>query len=76
MEKVLSFFSFVNKVFIYLFIYEMALFFKSFLFIYSPVHTLLGPFLPLPSPPACPPHFQAEPVLPFSPILLKRRHKQ
>jgi hypothetical protein len=25
--------------------------------------------------PPCPPHFQAEPVLPLSLILLKRRHK-
>jgi hypothetical protein len=46
------------------------------LFIYSFVHTLFEPFLPpvprpLPLPPI-PPHFQAEPVLPFSPILLKR----
>jgi hypothetical protein len=51
-----------------------------FLFIYSHVHTLFGPFLPpCPLPPLCPPtpsRFQAEPVLPFSPVLLKRRHKQ
>jgi hypothetical protein len=37
---------------------------------------LFGPSLPLPPPSALhPPRFQAEPVLPFSPILLKRRHK-
>jgi hypothetical protein len=35
------------------------------------VPTLFGSFLPLPHPS----HFQAEPVLVFSPILLKRRHK-
>jgi hypothetical protein len=45
------------------------------LFIYSYVHTLFGPFLP-PAPhpipiPSTPSHFQAEPVLPFSPMLLK-----
>jgi hypothetical protein len=33
---------------------------------------LFGPFFPLPLPPPC---FQAEPVLPFSPVPLKRRHK-
>jgi hypothetical protein len=56
-------------------------FFLSFLlFIYSYVHTLCESFLsstsaliphtlPLPS------HFQTEPVLPFSPILLKRIHE-
>jgi hypothetical protein len=55
-------------------------FFKIFLFICSHVHTLFGPFLPsaphplsLPSIPTC---FQAEPALPFSPVLLKRRNKQ
>jgi hypothetical protein len=47
---------------------------KQFLFIYSHVHTLFGPFLP-PAPyplplPFSPSHFQAEPVLPYSPILL------
>jgi hypothetical protein len=35
------------------------------------VHTLFGPFLP--HNPSNPSSFQAEPVLPFSPILLKRR---
>jgi hypothetical protein len=49
------------------------------LFIYSYVHTWFGPFLPhtpclFPLPhPSC---YQAEPVLIFSPILLKIRHKQ
>jgi hypothetical protein len=52
-----------------------------FLFIYSYVHTLFGPSLPPVPPPAYPlsphpPHFQAESILPFSPILLKRRHNQ
>jgi hypothetical protein len=52
----------------------MISFFLNFLFIYSHVHTLFGPFLTpalylLPFP-FTPPHFQAEPV-----ILLKRRHK-
>jgi hypothetical protein len=44
------------------------------LFIYSYVHTLFGSLLP---PDPLPPRsfFQAEPILPFSPILLKRRHK-
>jgi hypothetical protein len=36
-----------------------------FLFIYSHVYTLFGSFLPPPRPLAPPPHFQAEPVLPF-----------
>jgi hypothetical protein len=49
-----------------------------FLFIYSNVHTLGEPFLPstpnpLPISPT-PPHFQAEPILSLSLILLKRRH--
>jgi hypothetical protein len=39
---------------------------------YSYVHALFGSFLPHPF---LPPHFQAEPVLPFSLILLKKRHK-
>jgi hypothetical protein len=49
-----------------------------FLFIYSYVHTLFGPFLPPPLSLSSPPHprFQAEPLLSFSPILLKRRNKQ
>jgi hypothetical protein len=50
-------------------------FFKNFLFIYSHVHTLFGPFLlPAPCPlplSLTPPHFQAEPGLPLSLILLK-----
>jgi hypothetical protein len=57
-------------------------FFKLFLFIYSHVHTVLfGSFLPPdPYPPISPsllfpPPFQAEPVLPLSLILLKRKHK-
>jgi hypothetical protein len=33
----------------------------------------MSPLWPLPLSP--PPYFQAEPVLPSSPILLKRRHK-
>jgi hypothetical protein len=48
-----------------------------FFFIHSYVHTFLGSFLPpqtLPYP-STSPFFQAEPVLPFSPNLLKRRHK-
>jgi hypothetical protein len=44
------------------------------------VHMLFGPFLPLPPtiPPSLPypSRFQAEPVLPSSPVLLKSRHKQ
>jgi hypothetical protein len=58
---------------------SLFMLFPFFLFIYSYVHTLLRSFLPS-FPSTCPsPHpsrFQAEPVLPFSPILLKRRHKQ
>jgi hypothetical protein len=45
---------------------------KNLLFIYSHVHTLFGSF---PPPTALLPHFKAEPVLPLSLILLKRRHK-
>jgi hypothetical protein len=55
--------------FIYLFI----------LFIYSHVCTLFGSFYPCPLPPPSlplPPHFQGEPVLCFSPVVLKSRHKQ
>jgi hypothetical protein len=45
---------------------------KTHFFLYSFIHMCihcLGHFCPHP------PHFQAEPVLPSSPILLKRRHK-
>jgi hypothetical protein len=57
-----------------------ALIFTFFLlFIYSHVHRLFGSFLlPIPSTHLLPPKargFQAEPVLPLSLILLKRRHK-
>jgi hypothetical protein len=58
---------FLKTLFIYLFIFKFSK------FIYSHVHTLFGPFLspdPCPLPPT--PCFQAEPVLPFSPILLRR----
>jgi hypothetical protein len=53
---------------------EMGFF---FLFIHLFICTyIVGPIsFPCPPPPF-PPHFQAEPVLPFSPSLLKRRHKQ
>jgi hypothetical protein len=54
---------------------EELLFFS--LFISSYVHTLFGPFLtpaPTPSLSLHPLHFQAEPVLPFPPILLKSSH--
>jgi hypothetical protein len=57
-------------------------FFPSFFFLYSFIHMCihcLGHFSSLPSVPSLsppPPLFQAEPVLPFSPILLKSRHKQ
>jgi hypothetical protein len=54
--------------------------FIFFSFLYSYVHTLIGPFLPSAThllastlKPSC---FQAEAVLSSSPILLKRRHKQ
>jgi hypothetical protein len=52
-----------------------------FLFIYSHVHTLFESFLPpapclIPLPSNLHPHFQAEPVLPLTLILLKRKHKQ
>jgi hypothetical protein len=36
----------------------------------------ISPPCPQPSFPLQPPHFQAEPVLPLTLILLKRRHKQ
>jgi hypothetical protein len=48
------------------------------LFIYSYVHTMIGPFLPpVPAPPSSSNllRFQAQPVLPLPLILLKRRHK-
>jgi hypothetical protein len=51
---------------------------KIYSFIHMCIHCL-GHFSPLPLPPPSPPHplhFQAEPVLPSSPILLKRRHKK
>jgi hypothetical protein len=40
------------------------------------VSVISPPCPPLLSSLPYPPHFQAEPVLPFSPILLKIRHKQ
>jgi hypothetical protein len=49
-----------------------------FLFTYSHVHTLFGSFLPLSPTPTLSPHpprFKADPVLPLSLILFKRRHK-
>jgi hypothetical protein len=56
-------------------------FFFFSLFTYSHVHTLFGSFLlpdhcslPTPSHPTSP-GFQAEPILPLTLILLKRRHK-
>jgi hypothetical protein len=47
-----------------------------YLFIYSHVHTLFGPFLLMAPCFLSPtPSFQAEPVLPSFPNLLKRRHE-
>jgi hypothetical protein len=46
------------------------------LFIYWHVQHCLDHFSPLLSTPSLPTGFQGEPVLPFSPILLKRRYKQ
>jgi hypothetical protein len=49
------------------------------LFFFSYVRTMLGPFLPPAPDPSVfpsPPHFQSEPILPFSPILLKSRQKK
>jgi hypothetical protein len=59
--------------------FEDLILFFIFLFIYSHVHTLFESFL-TPSltssvSPPTPPRFQADPVLPLSLILLKRRHK-
>jgi hypothetical protein len=57
----------------------MTLFYVAgFFFIHMCIH--FGPFLPLPSkhsltPTSQTPRFQAEPVLPFSLILLKNKHK-
>jgi hypothetical protein len=59
--------------------YLIFLFFCFFNLFIHYVHTLFGPFLPhLPYPLSLPPpsRFQAEPILPLSPILLKGRHKQ
>jgi hypothetical protein len=51
--------------------------FLVYLFIYSYIHALFGaPLPPASSPSPNLPCFQAGPVLPSSPILLKRRHKQ
>jgi hypothetical protein len=66
--------------FIYLFIYSVVICKFTFfsLFIYSHVYILFGSFLspaPLHQPLVPPPHFQAEPVLLLSLILLKRSHK-
>jgi hypothetical protein len=46
----------------------------TYLFIYSHVYTLFGLFLH-PAPYPVPPQFQADPVLPLSLILLKKKHK-
>jgi hypothetical protein len=48
----------------------------SFLFIYSYVHALFGPFLPPYPSASTSPHFQAEFVLPLSLISMKRKYKQ
>jgi hypothetical protein len=52
-------------------------FFLNYLFIHMCIHCL-GHFSPLPLPPpsSSPLHFQAEPVLHFSPVPLKSRNKQ
>jgi hypothetical protein len=67
----------------YLFIYFSLLFcaFKKFLkihlFICAYIVWTISPSCPSPLPCTPYPHrFQAEPVLPSSPLLLKRRHKQ
>jgi hypothetical protein len=49
------------------------MFFFIHLFIYAYIVWAISPPCPLPSLPHLP-CFQAEPVLPFSPILLKSRH--
>jgi hypothetical protein len=51
---------------------------KNFLFIYSRPYIVWAISPPFPPPPTSPssPRFQEEHVMPFSPILLKRRHKQ
>jgi hypothetical protein len=70
----LNFFPFESLLFLVLFLWL-----SNFLFIYSYVHIFLGHFSPLSSTPSVspnPPHFQAEPVLPLSLILLNSRHKQ
>jgi hypothetical protein len=63
---------------LWIYLHSGLFFFLFLLFIYSHVHTLFGSFLHLPPfhlvPP--PPPFQAEPVLRFSPVPLKSRHKQ
>jgi hypothetical protein len=75
-ERILGFYSFI------LLFFKMFSFVLIIIFFNSFIHMciLFGPFLPcdphpLPLPPT-PLRFQADPVLPFSPILLKRRHKQ
>jgi hypothetical protein len=56
-----------NKFLIYLFIFIHLL-------ICAYIVWAISPPTPTPSLSPIPPHFQVEPVLPFSPILLKRRH--
>jgi hypothetical protein len=57
--------------------HRVNLVFPLYSYIHMCIHCLghFSPMSPITSYPPLP-HFQAEPVLPFSPILLKRRHKQ
>jgi hypothetical protein len=50
-------------------------FFNFYLFIYLMIHLFTCTYIVWVTSPPCPPHFQTEPVLPLSLIVLKKRHK-
>jgi hypothetical protein len=62
----------INKLYFLFFFYFILFFIHLFMCAYTVWARIPCP-LPVSS---ISPRFQAEPVLPFSPILLKRRHKQ
>jgi hypothetical protein len=75
-------FELITKLFAFAYVHfsgdrNFSLFFFIHLFICAYIVWAVSPPCPPPPPsPPPPPRFQAEPILPFSPILLKRRHKQ